>query len=144
MADYQKAAADLRIRIDAKTKWVNDLNSFFESLRAEIAKEVAKANVAMNEHKLPPIIIRQEGLGEPTISLTSKQTDAKITQDRSVPSIISKVKGEAGERVLTFLILDKETPILAQRVSLAPAVESKLTTAEIAGLIVEDLIYGSP
>lgn len=143
MADYAKAASDLKARIDAKTKKKADLTAFFESVRASIAVEVEKANIELAANKLPEIYLREEGYEEPTIEIKCGSTVCKVSQDRTVPSISASILGEAGESSVTFLILTEETPLLAQRVSLAPAVEEKVGTDAIAATIVETLILGA-
>jgi hypothetical protein len=143
MADYAKAASDLRARIDAKIKRKADLTAFFESVRSCIGQEVAKANVELAANKVPEIYLREEGYEEPTIELKCGSTVCKVSQDRKVPSISASILGEAGETTVTFIILTEETPFLAQRVSLAPALEEKAGTDRIAATIVETLIQGA-
>lgn len=143
MADYAKAAFDLKARISAKIKRKADLTAFFELVRASIGEEVEKANLELAANKAPEIYLREEGFEEPTIELKCGNTICKVSQDRSVPSISAKVAAESGETTVTFLILTDETPLTAQRVSLAPALEEKLGTDAIAATIVETLILGA-
>jgi hypothetical protein len=143
MADYAKAAFDLKARVAAKSKRRADLTAFFESVRSSIGQEVAKAKVELAANGAPEIYLREEGLEEPTIELKCGTAVCKISQDRSVPSISASILGESGETSVTFLILTDETPLLAQRVSLAPAVEEKVGTDAIAATIVETLILGA-
>jgi hypothetical protein len=143
MADYAKAAFDLKARINAKIKKKADLNAFFESVRTSMAKEVEKANIELSANKAPEIYLREEGYEEPTIELKCGNTVCKISQDRRAPSISAIVSGELGETTVTFIILTEETPFQAQRVSLAPAVEEKVGTDAIAATIVEALIQGA-
>ena len=144
MADYEKAAADLKARLDAADKRTRDLNDFFEALRAAVTKEVTKANAELAKLTLPPIMVQQEGLGEPTMRLACKHASTKITQDREVPSIIATLHGEEGDKPITFVVLPDETPITAQRVSLAPATEPKLSPVQMAEIIVEEFIHVCP
>lgn len=144
MANYAKAASDFKARLDAKVKRRTDLSSFFEALRSSIRKEVERANVELSANSAPNIDLRQEGHEEPTIELACGKAICKISQDRTVPSVAAIVTGEAGEKTLTFIILIEESPVTAQRVSLAPALEEKVRTSEIAATIVEELIMGAP
>jgi hypothetical protein len=143
MADYAKAAADLKARIDAKIKKKADLTAFFESVRTSMGQEVEKANIELAANKAPEIYLREEGYEEPTIELKCGSTICKVSQDRRVPSISAVVSGESGETTVTFIILTEETPFRAQRVSLAPAVEEKVGSDAIAATIVETLILGA-
>jgi hypothetical protein len=143
MADYAKAASDLKARINAKIKKREDLNAFFEALRASMRTEVDKANVELSAVKAPTIDLRQEGFEEPTIELACANTVCRVSQDRTVPSVSAAVEGATGEKTVTFVILMDESPITAQRVSLAPALEEKLSTDAIAAVMVEELIQGA-
>jgi hypothetical protein len=143
MVDYAKAAFDLKARINAKIKKKADLTAFFESVRTSMGQEVEKANVELAANRIPEIYLREEGYEEPTIELKCGSTVCKVSQDRKVPSISASIFGEAGETTVTFIILTEETPFLAQRVSLAPAVEEKVGTDAIAATIVETLIQGA-
>jgi hypothetical protein len=143
MADYAKAASDLKARINAKIKKKADLTAFFESVRVSMGQEVQKANVELAANKAPEIYLREEGFEEPTIELKCGNTVCKIAQDRRAPSITATVSGENGETTVTFIILTEESPLLAQRVSLAPAVEEKVGSDAIAATIVEALIQGA-
>jgi hypothetical protein len=143
MVDYAKAASDLKARINAKIKKRADLNAFFEALRASIRVQVEAANVELSAVKAPTIDLRQEGYEEPTIELALGNTIGKITQDRSVPSLTAAILGAGGEKTVTFVIQTEESPLTAQRVSLAPALEEKLGTDAIAATIVEELISGA-
>ena len=144
MADYEKAAADLRARLDAKTRRAGDLDAFFEEVKASIVVEVDKANVALAATRAPRIDLRRESVGEPTMELSCDRAICKISQDRNVPSIGAAIAGEAGNATITFILLIDESPVTAQRASLAPAVEAKLGPIEIAATIVEELINRAP
>jgi hypothetical protein len=144
MADYAKAASDLKARLDAKYKRIADLNDFFESVRSAITTEVASANAELSARKAPTIAIREEATGEPTIQLACMNALCKIAQNRDVPSISAVITGEAGETTLTFIIQIDQSPVTAQQVSLAPAAEPRLSPAEIAARFVEALIAGAP
>ncbi len=144
MADYAKAASELKSRLDAKTKKKNDLDTFFEGVKSNIIKEVGKANAELSAVKAPKIDIRQESPDEPTIELACGIAICKISQDRSAPSIGSVIHGESGEKTVTFLILTGETPVKAQRVSLSPSTEPQVEPPEVAATIVEELIAGAP
>lgn len=143
MVDYAKAAFDLKARINARIKKKADLTAFFESVRTSMGQEVEKANIELAANKAPEMYLREEGYEEPTIELKCGSTICKVSQDRNVPSISAIVSGESGETSVTYLILVDETPLLAQRVSLAPAVEEKVGTDAIAATIVESLILGA-
>jgi hypothetical protein len=144
MADYAKAASELKARLNAKIKRKADLNAFFEAVRTNMRKEVDKANVELYANSAPKIDIRQESPEEPTIELACGNAICKISQDRSTPSIAAVITGEAGEKTVTFIILTEESPLTAQRVSLAPANEAKVEPSYIAATIVEELITGAP
>jgi hypothetical protein len=144
MADYAKAAFDLKARLNAKAKRKADLNAFFEAVRSNIRKEVEKANAELSVNGAPKIDIRQESPEEPTIELACGSAICKISQDRSAPSIAATIKGETGEKTVTFILLDEESSVTAQRVSLAPANEEKVGPIEIASTFVEELIVGAP
>jgi hypothetical protein len=144
MADYAKAAAGLKARVDAKTKRKNDLTAFFESVRSSIAKEVTKANVELSANGVPKIDLQQEGFEEPKIQLQCGYAICKIALDRNAPSIAAQIVGESGEKTVTFVILTEESPLSAQRASLAPAVEEKVVASHIAATFVEELIASAP
>jgi hypothetical protein len=143
MVDYAKAASDLKARINAKIKKRADLNAFFEALRTSIRVQVEEADVELSAVKAPTIDLRQEGYEEPTIELALGSTICKITQDRSVPSVTATILSGSGEKTVTFVIQTDESPVTAQRVSLAPALEEKLGSDAIAATIVEELITGA-
>lgn len=143
MVDYAKAAFDLKARINAKIKKKADLTAFFESVRISMGHEVEKANIELAANKAPEIYLREEGYEEPTIELKCGSSICNVSQDRRTPSISAVVSGESGETSVTFLILTDVTPFVAQRVSLAPAVEEKIGTDGIAATIVESLILGA-
>jgi hypothetical protein len=143
MVDYARAASDLKARINAKIKRRADLNAFFEALRASIRVQVEAANIELSAVKAPTIDLRQEGYEEPTIELALGNTICKIAQDRSVPSLTATIPGGSGEKTVTFVIQTEQSPVTAQRVSLAPALEEKLGPDAIAAAIVEELILGA-
>jgi hypothetical protein len=145
MVDYAKAASDLKARMNAKTKRREDLSAFFETLRVSVQGEVNKANVELSKNQAPDIAMREEGFEEPTIELRCGGAVCQIAQDRSVPSVSASILGTrplhpSAAKTVTFAILLDESPIAAQRVSLAPALEPKLDTEAIAATIVEELI----
>lgn len=144
MAEYAKAASELKARLDAKAKRKQDLDDFFEELKTCLAEEVKKANAELKTVGAPSVDFQQASVGEPTIELRCRAANCKISQDRSAPSIAAIVKGESGEKSVTFLILPDESPLQAQRVSLAPASEPRIGPPEIAAILVEELIAGAP
>jgi len=144
MPDYAKAAAELKARLDAKTKRRLDLTAFFEEVRSSLTNEVAKANSELTRVGAAKIEIQQASLEEPTIALICGKASCNVSQDRSAPSIGAVVIGEAGEKTITFLILLEETPLKARRLSLAPENEEKVDAAGLAATFVEELITGAP
>ena len=144
MADYAKAASELKARLDAKAKKKADLDNFFEELKLSIAAEVKKANAELAGVDAPSVDFQEASVGETTIELRCRSANCKISQDRAVPSIAAVVQGESGEKSITFVILPDESPLTAQRVSLAPAIEPKTGPPEIAAILVEELIAGAP
>jgi len=145
MVDYAKAASDLKARMNAKTKRREDLVAYFEALRVSVQGEVGKANLELTNNQAPNINMREEGVEEPTIELRCWNTVCQISQDRSVPSGSAAILGAnpldpSAAKTVTFAILLDESPIAAQRVSLAPALEEKLGTEAVAATIVEALI----
>lgn len=144
MPDYARAASELKARLDAKAKKKSDLDNFFEELKLSIAEEVKKANLELASVGAPSVDFQQASVGEPTIELRCRTAHSKISQDRAAPSISAVVHGESGEKTITFLILVEESPLKAQRVSLAPAIEPKIGPSDIAATLVEELIAGAP
>src|SRR5580658_6709049 len=98
MADYSKAASDLKARINAKVKRRLDLDAFFEELRTGLTKEVEKANAELTKAAAPKIEIQPASVGEPTIELRCNKATCNVSQNRTTPSIGAVVAGEAGEK----------------------------------------------
>jgi hypothetical protein len=144
MADYARAAAELKARLDAKYKRAADLDTFFEELRTCVQSEVNAANDELKAHGAPIVMVREESIGEPTMELTCDRAVCQISQDREKPSVGALMKGEKGETIVTFVIAVDESPVTAQRLSLAPSVEAKAGPREIAAAFVEALIDGAP
>jgi hypothetical protein len=144
MADYSKAASELKARMDAKLKRRLDLNDFFEGLRTGLSKEVEKANVELIREGISKIEIQRASVGEPTIDLMCGKATCNISQNRSAPSIGAVITGEAGEKTITFLILLDESPLKARRLSVTAGVGEKVDTVGLASTFVEELIAAAP
>jgi hypothetical protein len=147
MVDYAKAATELKARLDAKKKRIADLDSFFVFLRGDVGAETQKANVELAALAAPAIFVSAENSDEianQTIQLTCGDAVATIAQDRTAPSLTATIASESGAKTVTFVIDPSQSPATAQRVSLAPAVEPKRGTQEIAATFVEELIASAP
>jgi hypothetical protein len=144
MADYAKAATDLKARLDAKTKRRTDLYAFFEALKVGLAREVKNANEALVQLGASTMAMQQASEGEPTIELICGNAHCTISQDWAVPAVGAVIIGEAGEKTVTFVIVITEEPVMAKRVSLTPDIEAKVSVDEVAATFVEELITGAP
>jgi hypothetical protein len=144
MADYAKAASDLKARLDAKIKRRTDLYEFFEALKVDLAREVKTANEALVQAGASTVNMQQASEGEPTIELICGKATCTISQDWAVPSVGAVIVGEAGEKTVTFLIVVGEDQVTAKRVSLTPEIETKVSADDVASSFVEELIAGAP
>ena len=148
MADYAKAASELKARVDK----IADLVAFFESVRSNLFTETEKANSALAYENAPLIEFKQGWPDGPAIELACGNATCTVSQDIHVASIAAVVQGQAGQTTVTFLILADEStptstpisPVVARRVSLTPDIEEKVGPAEIAAAFVEALIQGAP
>ena len=144
MADYSKAASDLKARLNAKTKRRTDLYAFFEALKVGLEREVKVANAALVQVNASTVSMQQASEGEPTIELLCGKATCSISQDWTVPSVGAVIVGEAGEKTVTFVIVIAEEPVMAKQVSLTPDLEAKVSADDVAATFVEALIAGAP
>jgi len=140
MADYAKAASELKTRVDK----IADQVAFFESVRSNLFTELEKANSALAYENAPLIEFKQGWPDGPAIELACGNATCTVSQDIHAASIAAVVLGQAGQTTVTFLILPDESPLAARRVSLTPDIEKKVGPAEIATAFVEALILGAP
>jgi len=144
MADYTKAASDLKVRLDAKAKRAANLDAFFEAVRVALSDEAEKANSALTYEGAPTIEFKEGWSTGDIIVITCATATATVTQDREAPNVAANIVSEAGEKPVTFIILPDESPVTAQRVSLSPATEPKIEPQAAAETIIQELIASAP
>ena len=144
MADYFKAASELKARLTAKATKAAELDTFFESVRSGIHEEIANANAYLARENAPKIEFKEGWPKGATIELACATATGKVALDPDAPSITAVIAGEDAEKAVTFILLHDQTPLKAQRVSLTPATEEKVGPHEVAATIVEELITGAP
>jgi hypothetical protein len=144
MADYFKAASEFKARLNAKATKAASLDAFFEGVRTGIREEVANANAYLARENAPKIEFKEGWPSGASIELACASATCKVSLDPDVPSIRGVVTGEEGEKTVTFILLDEESPLKAQRVSLTPETEEKVGPPEVASTLVEELITGAP
>jgi hypothetical protein len=144
MADYAKAASDLKARLDAKARRTANLDAFFEALRVGLSDEAEQANSALTYEGAPTIEFKEGWSTGDIIVITCGTATATITQDREAPNVAANITSETGERSVTFIILPDESPATAQRVSLSPVTEPKIEPRASAATIIEELIASAP
>jgi hypothetical protein len=144
MADYFKAASEFKARLNAKATRAAELDSFFEGVRTSLHEEIANANAYLARENAPKIDFKEGWPTGTAIELTCASATCKVSLDPDKPSIAGVVTGEEGEKTVTFLLLDDESPLKAQRVSLTPEIELKVGPPEVAASLVEELIAGAP
>jgi hypothetical protein len=153
MPDYATSAANLKLRLDAKAKRTADLEAFFEHVRTSLFTELETANSALAYENAPLIEFTQGWPTGPIVQLTCAGAVCTVTTDPNAPKapnpanapiIAAHIVYEAGEKTVTFTILDTESPFVARRISLVPDAEPKTTPQQIAAIIVEELITTAP
>jgi hypothetical protein len=144
MADYSKAAFDLKARLNAKARKKADLTAFFENVRVHILSEVEKANVELVKEGAPKIDLQQASPYEATIEIACRTATCIISQDRSIPSISAVVHGELGDKTIAYRILCEESPIKARKLSDASETQANVDASDMASTFVEELIMIAP
>ena len=144
MSDYAQAAAQLKARLDARAKKIADFDAFYESLRSHLFTESEIANSALTYENAPQIEFVEGWPEGEAMKLVLGGATCQISRDRQKPSIAADIHAESGPKTVTFLVLESESPMMAQRVSLTPAIESKIGPEGIAGVILVELITGAP
>ena len=149
MTDYPQAAAELKARLDAKNKKIADYHDFWEDLRNNLLIEAEKANSALTYQDAPkidsPKTETYEGAPNERVTQFTLGTATSIIHlDQEKHSIAALIKGESGEKTVTYLIDEEQSPLTASRVSISPANEPKIAPAAIAESFIEALITGAP
>jgi hypothetical protein len=144
MADYFKAASEFKARLNAKATRAAALSTFFEGVRTGLREEIANANAYLARENAPKVEFKEGWPNGDLIELACASATCKVSLDPEKPSIAGVVTGEEGEKTVTFILLDEESPLRAQRVSLTPATEEKVGPSDVAATLVEELITGAP
>ena len=144
MADYASAAMGFKARVDAVSKKALDYHIFFEELRKSLVIEAEKANSALTYENAPQIEFKIGQTEGAVIQMGLDAATSTIKLDRDKLSVMAEVKSTTGERTVTYLIDEENSPFKAQRVSLSPSNEVKVGPSEIAAVFVEELITGAP
>jgi hypothetical protein len=144
MADYFKAASEFKARLNAKATKAANLDGFFEGVRSSLREEIANANAYLARENAPKIDFKEGRPAGVSIELACASATCKVFLDRDVPSIAAVITGEAGEKTVTFILVEEESPLKARRVSLTPETEEKVGPTEVASSMVEELITGAP